>query len=176
MDHNQKQCARQRATQMLSDAGIVILPEMLDNMEIVDFGLGDLGREGLEIVTYVNNDRYCAKELIMFPGQTCPEHRHPDGAGYRGKRETFFVRFGKVILCVPGEPAKNPQATPPGAPAGAYTVFHEIPLRAGEQYTIEADTPHWFQATVLGAIVSEFSSTSRDESDIFSDQRVKRIG
>jgi D-lyxose ketol-isomerase len=54
-------------------------------------------------------------------------------------------------------------------------VFHEISLNPGEQYTIPPDTLHWFQAGDLGAIVSEFSSTSRDESDVFTDPRIRRI-
>jgi len=37
------------------------------------------------------------------------------------------------------------------------------------------DTLHWFQAGEEGAIVSEFSSTSRDESDIFTDLRIRRV-
>ncbi len=175
MNDTIKAAARKRAAQMLADAGIVILPDMIANMEVVDFGLGNLEKEGLEIVTYVNNDRYCAKELVMFPGQTCPEHRHPDGPNYRGKRETFLVRFGEVFLYVPGEPAADPQARIPDSPGGAYTARREIHLRAGEQYTINTNTAHWFQAGPRGAIVSEFSSTSRDESDIFSDARVKRV-
>lgn len=34
---------------------------------------------------------------------------------------------------------------------------------------------HWFQAGDEGAVVSEFSSTSRDEFDIFTDPRIKRM-
>ena len=36
------------------------------------------------------------------------------------------------------------------------------------------DTLHWFQAGVEGAIVSEFSTRSRDETDVFSDPRIVR--
>ena len=63
-------------------------------------------------------------------------------------------------------------------PAGSkqgYTNFHEIVLRPGDQYTIPPNTWHWFQAGDEGAIVSEFSSTSRDESDVFTDPRIKRM-
>jgi D-lyxose ketol-isomerase len=52
--------------------------------------------------------------------------------------------------------------------------MHEIELNPGDQYTIPADTLHWFQAGDEGAIVSEFSSTSRDESDHFTDPRIQR--
>ena len=48
-------------------------------------------------------------------------------------------------------------------------------LNPGEQYTILPNTLHWFQARQDGAIVSEFSSTSRDNSDVFSDPRIRRI-
>jgi D-lyxose ketol-isomerase len=54
-------------------------------------------------------------------------------------------------------------------------VFHELILDPGEQYTIPPNTLHWFQAGDQGAIVSEFSSISRDDIDIFTDPRIRRI-
>ena len=38
----------------------------------------------------------------------------------------------------------------------------------------QADILHWFQAGDEGAIVSEFSTRSRDEFDIFTDPRIRR--
>ena len=38
----------------------------------------------------------------------------------------------------------------------------------------QADILHWFQAGDEGAIVSEFSTRSRDEFDIFTDLRIRR--
>ena len=167
--------ARDRAAEMLETAGIVITPAEKANMEVADLGLGDLERTGLEIIAYVNTDRYCAKELIMFTRQTCPEHRHPAVAGQPGKMETFRVRWGKVWLYVPGEPAADMKARIPEGDESRYTVFHEIELGPGDQYTLDPDTLHWFQAGDEGAIVSEFSSTSRDEADIFTDTRIQRV-
>lgn len=167
--------AQERAAKMLEQAGIVITPEELQNIEVVELGLGELGKTGLEIVVYVNTDRYCAKELIMFPRQTCPEHRHPAVAGSAGKMETFRCRWGRVWLYVPGEPTPGRQGRPPSGSEPYYTVFHEIPLNPGDQVTIPPDTLHWFQAGDEGAIVSEFSSTSRDENDVFTDPRIRRI-
>ena len=63
-------------------------------------------------------------------------------------------------------------------PAGSvpyYTVFHELVLSPGEQHTIPPSTLHWFQAGPEGAVVSEFSSTSRDELDVFTDPRIVRV-
>jgi D-lyxose ketol-isomerase len=171
----QVQAARKRAARMLSEAGIVLTPKELAKIEVVDFGLGDLERVGLEIVTYINNERYCAKELVLFPGQTCPEHRHPDGPDWRGKMETFRVRWGTVYLYGPGEPAPRLRAVVPAGAEEWYTVRHERVLRPGDQFTLPPDTRHWFQAGGEGAIVSEFSSTSRDDRDIFTDPRIRRV-
>ncbi|HIC88610.1 MAG TPA: D-lyxose/D-mannose family sugar isomerase, partial [Anaerolineae bacterium] len=44
-----------------------------------------------------------------------------------------------------------------------------------DQYTLMPDTKHWFQAGPEGAIVSEFSTTSRDEYDIFTDPDIRRF-
>jgi len=146
--------ARERAAAMLDEAGIVLTPHEREGIEIADFGLGRLDEIGLQIVVYVNTERVCAKELVLFPGQTCPEHRHPPVADDPGKEETFRCRTGLVRLHVEGE--------------------GEIVLRPGDQHTIPPDTLHWFQAGDEGAIVSEFSTRSRDESDVFTDPRVVR--
>lgn len=146
--------ARDRAAAMLAEAGIVLTPAEREAIEVADFGLGELDRWGLQIVVYVNTERVCAKELVMFPGQACPEHRHPPVGGEPGKEETFRVRRGSVRLWVDGD--------------------GEVVLGPGEQHTIPPDTLHRFQAGDEGAIVSEFSTRSRDESDVFTDPRVVR--
>jgi len=166
--------AQDRAAQMLAEAGIVLTPQERADIEVADFGLGELERTGLQIVTYVNTDRYCAKELVLFPRQTCPEHRHPPVEGQPGKMETFRCRRGRVWLYVEGDPTPRPSARPPEGSEQHYTVFHEVELGPGDQYTIAPDTLHWFQAGDAGAVVSEFSSTSRDESDVFTDPRIER--
>jgi D-lyxose ketol-isomerase len=146
--------ARERAAGLLERAGIVLTPAERAGIEVADFGLGQLEEIGLQIVTYVNTQRVCAKELVLFPGQLCPEHRHPPVDDEPGKEETFRCRAGTVHLHVQGH--------------------GEIVLQPGEQFTIEPDTRHWFQAGGEGAVVSEFSTRSRDEHDVFSDPRIVR--
>jgi D-lyxose ketol-isomerase len=80
-----------------------------------------------------------------------------------------------VYLYVEGEPTPSPTATPPAGRESSYTVWHEIVLRPGEQWTIPPDTLHWFQAGDEGAVVSEFSTRSRDEFDIFTDPDIRRL-
>jgi D-lyxose ketol-isomerase len=163
------------ALDLLARASLIVTPEERDALEIADFGLGEFESSGLALVVYVNTPRVCAKELMMLPRQTCPQHRHPPVAGGPGKEETFRCRWGEVFLYVPGPPSANPAARPPDHRADTYTVFHEIVLRPGDQYTIPPDTWHWFQAGPDGAVVSEFSTHSTDEHDIFVDPDIKRV-
>jgi D-lyxose ketol-isomerase len=139
---------------MLAQAGIVLTPAERAEIEVADFGLGRLEEQGLQIVVYVNTERVCAKELVLFPHQICPEHRHPPVGDDPGKEETFRCRLGLVRLHVEGE--------------------DEIVLRPGEQWTIPPNTLHWFEAGEEGAVVSEFSTRSRDETDVFTDPRIVR--
>jgi D-lyxose ketol-isomerase len=166
---------RNRAGQFLKKARIAISPKEKSTIEIADFGLNDIKNIGLELVVYENNDRYCAKELILLPRQICPEHRHPPLSDKNiGKQETFRCRWGKVLLYTEGEPAKKPKAKLPQQYRQYMTVWREIVLNPGDQYTLPPNTLHWFQAGDKGAIVSEFSSTSDDASDIFTDPNIKR--
>ncbi|MBN1918482.1 MAG: D-lyxose/D-mannose family sugar isomerase [Verrucomicrobia bacterium] len=167
--------AQKRALDYYRRAGIVLTPEEEAGIEVADFGLGELKHTGLEVVTYVNTARCCAKELVLFPRQTCPEHRHPPVAGEPGKEETFRCRWGTVYLYVPGERTAHPHGKPPAGREKHYNVWHEIVLKPGEQYTLPPNTLHWFQGGDEGAVVSEFSTKSRDEADIFTDPETARI-
>jgi D-lyxose ketol-isomerase len=146
--------ARDRAAAMLAAAGIVLTPAEREDIEVADFGLGRLEEIGLQVVVYVNTERVCAKELVLFSGQMCPEHRHPAVGDDPGKEETFRCRRGTVHLHVEGE--------------------GEIVLQPGDQYTIAPNTLHWFRAGDEGAVVSEFSTQSRDALDVFTDPKIVR--
>ena len=156
-------------------AGLVLAAAEKDRIEIADFGLGEFEKTGLGVLVYVNTDRCCAKELALWPRQTCPEHRHPTVAGQPGKEETFRCRWGRVYLYVPGPKTAAPKAKAPAGRERWYTVWHEIVLNPGEQYTLTPDTLHWFQGGEEGAVVSEFSTRSTDENDVFTDPEIQRI-
>jgi D-lyxose ketol-isomerase len=168
--------ARERAAAMLKAAGIAVTPLEAETMEVADFGLERPELFGFEIVVYENNDRYCAKEIILFPRQTCPEHRHPPvDARNAGKRETFRCRWGEVFLYTEGNPAAPPKAVLPDDEQRHFTAWHETVLRPGDQLTLQPDSLHWFQAGDRGAILSEFSSTSTDENDIWTNPAIRRM-
>lgn len=72
------------------------------------------------------------------------------------------------------KPTVNMKGRVPAGSEDCYTVFNEVALTPGDQYAIGPDTLGWFQAGGEGAVVSEFSSSSHDESDIFTDPRIER--
>lgn len=159
-----------RAREFYKKAGIVVRDD--EPVEVSDFGLDDIENIGLQLCVYINTERVCAKEMVLFPYQTCPEHKHVDTDGNQGKEETFRCRYGKAYLYVEGEGKKediNGQLKDM-----ATTVYHEVILNPGEQYTIMPNTLHWFQAGEEGAIISEFSTKSTDETDVFTDKRLVR--
>ncbi|HOI45055.1 MAG TPA: D-lyxose/D-mannose family sugar isomerase [Candidatus Aminicenantes bacterium] len=176
MKREEVRAIRKRTVKYLKKARIVLTPGEAENIEVADFGLGDVENIGLEIVVYVNTDRYCAKELVLFPRQICPEHKHPPiDERNKGKQETFRCRWGVVYLYTEGPPTPNPKAVVPDPYKDYFTGWNEIILKPGEQYTLPPGTLHWFQAGDQGAVVSEFSSTSFDEKDVFTDPNIKRI-
>ena len=64
--HTEYESAQRRALDYFHRAGIVLTSEEVERIEVADFGLGELETTGLELLTYVNTDRVCAKELVLF--------------------------------------------------------------------------------------------------------------
>ncbi|MBC8103452.1 MAG: D-lyxose/D-mannose family sugar isomerase [Cytophagales bacterium] len=170
------QSAKDRAAHHLDRAGIFLKPEEQEEIEVADFGLSDLARYGLQLFTYVNTERCCAKEIVLFPRQTCPEHRHPPipSLAYAGKEETFRCQAGSIYLYLPGTVTSEIGALIPRGEEQNFTVYQEVYLEQGDQITIPPDTLHWFQGGDEGAVATEFSTTSYDEHDVFTDARVQR--
>lgn len=159
-----------RTREALEKAEIAVLES--EKIEVSDFGLDVVEKVGLQLCVYVNTERVCAKEMVLFPYQTCPEHMHVETEGKQGKEETFRCRKGKVYLYVDGEGRKEDIKAK--LPETKTTVYKEIILSPGEQYTIMPRTLHWFQAGSEGAVISEFSTKSTDETDVFTDENIVR--
>lgn len=172
MTRNEYNVQVSKALELFDKAGIILTDKEKENMEVADFGQGKVNELGLQLVVYVNTERVCAKEMVLLPFQTCPEHMHIPTNGKPGKEETFRCRYGEVYLYVSGE--KNTDSIKAKMPPCDVSVFHEIVLKPGEQYTLEPETWHWFQAGPNGAVISEFSTRSTDETDIFTDKKLVR--
>ena len=161
-----------KALEFYEKAGIVLNDDEKKRIEVVDFEIGIVEKVGLQLLTYINTERVCAKEMVLLPYQTCPEHKHVPTNGQAGKEETFRCRYGKVYLYVAGEGER--EKIQGKIPETDVSVFHEVILNPGEQYTIMPETWHWFQAGEDGAVISEFSTRSTDETDQFTDPRLVR--
>ena len=166
---------RDLALEYFEKASIILTDEEKNNVEVADFGLNDLDNVGLQLVVYVNTERVCAKEMVLLPRQSCPEHWHVDSYGMQGKEETFRCRYGKVYLYVEGEGPDKIEGKLPEGMEEYFTCRKEIILNPGEQYTIMPNTLHWFQGGAQGAVVSEFSTHSTDETDVFTDTDIVRM-
>ena len=94
---------KSQAAEYYKKAGIMITSEEREKIEVADFGLHDVYVIGLESIVYMNTKRVCAKEMVLLPRQTCPEHMHPPIVSYIGKEETFRCRYGQVYLYVEGD-------------------------------------------------------------------------
>ncbi len=101
--------ARERAAAMLEAGGIVLTAAERAQIEVADFGLGDLDETGLQI-RGLRQHRSCVREgARALSRPDCPEHRHPPVGDDPGKEETFRCRTGSVELHVDGhEPVDAP--------------------------------------------------------------------
>ena len=166
--------ARQRAAEILAKTGLVVRQDELECMEVADFGLSELETSGAQILTLVDTEQIAAKLLVLFPGQTEPEHTHMRIGDYAGKEETIRCEWGELYLYVPGKPTITPRCQPPGHRKGTYTVGCEYFLDPGEQVTLQPNTPHWFQGGPQGAVIWSFSTKAVDGKDVFTDPMIVR--
>jgi sialic acid synthase SpsE/mannose-6-phosphate isomerase-like protein (cupin superfamily) len=128
---------------MCDNAG-VILPNII-NFEISHhYGLDRFDEFGLILITLVNRD-YCKKVLILFPGQSNPEHHH------KIKEESFYCVSGDVKLVIEGE---------------------ILELKAGDLALIPTGKRHSF-SSLNGAVIEEISSTSIPFDSYYSDPKIE---
>ena len=170
----QQKAAQERTAEMIRQAGIVITDEEAGSIEIVDFGLSNLEKEGVQVLTLVQTDRISVKVLVMLPNQTEPEHWHPPVDGDPGKEETIRVIAGTVYFYVSGEDTFKEGFIVQGKD-GCYTMRKEIVMKPGDQLTLAPGEKHWFQAHEGGAVMYSFSTIARDALDQFTDPDIVRM-
>ncbi len=166
--------AQQRAARMMREAGIQVMDNEIEKIEVVDFGLSQLSVEGVQVFTMVNTDRLAAKVLAMFPNQTEPEHWHPKVGNDPGKQETIRHIWGDLRFYVDGPDTLKEGFLVPGKDE-VYRLRHEIVLEPGDQLTFAPYEKHWFQAGPRGAVLYSFSTTVRDGLDGFTDPAIQRV-
>ena len=90
---------KDKVRKLFEKSGIAFTKEEIEEVDYAGYGLDNIAEEGLNLIVYCNNEKYCAKEMALLPGQACPQHTHPDLAdGREGKQETLRCRWGKVYI------------------------------------------------------------------------------
>ena len=174
LTQSQFEDAQKKAAELIRKSGLQITPDEVKTIEVVDFGLGDLEKEGAQILTLVQTERISVKVLALFPYQTEPEHWHPPVGNDPGKEETIRIISGTCYFYVLGEDSVKDGFVPEGK-ADYYTVRHEIVMKPTDQITLEPGKKHWFQAGEEGTVMYSFSTIARDALDGFTDPGVHRI-
>lgn len=167
------EAARQRAADHIQKAGFPVRPAEEAGIEVADFGLGRLAEEGAQILTLVQTERIGVKLIVLFPGQSLPEHWHPPVGSDPGKEETVRALSGALSVYLSGADTMR-EGAPPSGKEGVYTCRHELRLRPGEQLTLRPGEKHWFQGGPEGAVAFSFSTVARDILDRFTDPSVLR--
>ncbi len=170
----QQKTAQKRAAEMIRQAGIKITEKEANSVGIVDFGLSNLEKEGVQVLTLIQTERISVKVLVLFPNQTEPEHWHPPVGDDPGKEETVRVISGVVYFYIPGEDTLKEGFIPEGK-EDYYTVREEIVMKPSDQITLAPGEKHWFQARDKGAVMYSFSTIARDALDQFTDPDIVRI-
>ncbi len=166
--------AQRLAAEMIRQAGITITDAEANRIEVVDFGLGNLEKEGVQVLTLVQTERISIKVLVLFPNQTEPEHWHPPVGEDPGKEETVRIISGTVYFYIPGADSFKKGFIVEGKD-DCYTMRKEVVLKPADQITLAPGEKHWFQAREGGAVMYSFSTIARDALDGFTDPAVERI-
>jgi len=166
--------AQRRAAEMIRKAGITITDKEADSIETVDFGLNNLAKEGVQVLTLVQTERISIKVLVLFPNQTEPEHWHPPVGDDPGKEEIVRIIAGTVYFYIPGEETFKEGFIVEGKD-DCYTMRQEVVMNPADQIILAPGEKHWFQTRETGAVMYSFSTIARDALDQFTDPKIVRI-
>ncbi len=166
--------AQRHAAEMIRRAGIAITDAEANSIEVVDFGLSNLQREGIQVLTLVQTERISVKVLVLLPNQTEPEHWHPPVGNDPGKEETVRIITGTVYFYIPGEDTLKKGFIVEGKD-DCYSMRKEVVMQPSNQITLAPGEKHWFQTRDTGAVMYSFSTIARDALDQFTDQKIVRI-
>lgn len=164
---------KQKSIALIEKAELTFTTEEKNKIEVADFGLSNIFKEGVQILTFFETERMAGKLLIMLPDQTEPEHWHPPVANNPGKQEIVRALWGVLRFYIPGMDNRKVGFIP-GGQEDYFTVRHEIIMNPGDQLVLEPGTKHWFQAGPEGAVLYSFSTTVSDILDGFTNPNIVR--
>lgn len=162
------------SSRLIASAGFPVTAEVLRSLEVADFGLGRVRKEGAQIYTIFETPLIACKLLVLLPEQVEPEHWHPFSGEDPGKEEVLTGFWGELYVATPGGAGAARVATIPAGKEEAYTC-RNIQLAAPcESVTISPGTKHWFAAGGTGAVFLSTATVARFLEDRFTDPAVVR--
>lgn len=132
-----------REVKKLLKASGVAVPSQLELEISHHHGIERFREFGSAMITVVNRE-YCKRLVLIFPGQSHPEHWH------KLKDETFHLLHGEIELVLDGSPRI---------------------CRKNDIVTITRGTRHSF-STVGGAVIEEISSTHARGDSVYTDPSI----
>jgi len=133
-----------RAKQLLTESSAAV-PSQLELEISHHYGLERFREVGSAMITVVNRE-YCKRLVLIFPGQTHPEHWH------KLKDETFHLLHGEIELQLDG---------------------YRRMCRKNDVVTIARGAKHSF-STKTGAVIEEISSTHAVGDSEYTDDAINR--
>jgi D-lyxose ketol-isomerase len=155
---------------LIHRSGFPVTLREFEALEVNDFGLGNLPHEGFAFIDLLRSPRLRITLLVLLPNQSLPQHVHPPYEGEQGKEETIRVLFGQTKVYIKGE-ATNPAMAIPAGKTSYYTARLEIPIIAGEQYTVTPNIEHWFQGGPEGSVNICFQNRVDENRNLFWDPK-----
>ena len=165
-------CSKARA--LIRASGTPVTDEELQQLTVIDFGLGNVEREGVQTIDLLSTDRLRIKLLVLLPDQTLPQHLHPPYPGDAGKQETVRLVFGRMRVYLPGKDTMKEGFIVTGKEA-FYTLRHEVVLTPVKQLTLKPGVEHWFQAGPEGAVTYSFYTQADEGFNRFADPEVTGV-
>ena len=158
------------AQELIAKSGFQLSPEELERLEVNDFGLGDVRKEGFVFVDILRSDQLRIVIIVLLPNQTLPQHIHPPYEGETtGKEETLRVLYGQTRVYSETQKADEEGAMIPEGKGKYYTDRNAVLLNVSEQFVIPPNTSHWFQACAEGSVNITFQKRVDETRNIFFD-------
>jgi quercetin dioxygenase-like cupin family protein len=133
-----------RLQRMVFDSRVALPPSV--DLEISHhYGIDRFDQWGAILVNIINR-AYSKMLVMMFPGQSYPQHRHIQ------KDESYHILYGDLVVEVEGE-------------------FHN--LKAGDLLSVNRGTVHSFK-TSHGVIIEEIATTYLPGDSVYEDDSINK--
>lgn len=168
--------AKEAYFDMFRRFGYPISEQLLKEMWVHDFGLGDFAHVGMAGIFWLNREdyNYFGHEIYLLPGQMIPEHSHHPTAKGAAKMESWQPRQGMIYTFGEGEPTPELLEKIPESQRKIVHSRHCQPLGIDEIGHLNRRTAwHFMVGGPEGALVTEYGTYHDGDGLRFSNPKAK---